>query len=765
MSSVSSHPTTAEPAGGIPRRDFLKLSAAAVLGSQFLGLVTQEARASQLPGKMNLLLILSDQERAIRWFPAGWEAQNLPTMTRLKHNGLTFSNAFTTTSMCSPSRNTLFTGLFPAQHRLVDTLTEFEDQESQRQLDPTLNPHDLLSYPLTYDSGGYTDPSWLTPTDPPIALPPTIGENLQLNKKPSAQRDTLNYLAAGLGPLVTEANQTNYLNFYGNWLKPVDSQLGQLLAVMDQGGAAGNQMLNNTLIIRAADHGENGLCHGGLRQKMFVAYGETIRVPLIWSNPTLYPSPQTSAALVSHVDFLPTICDLTGVPNWAAKGFKGVSYSSIVMNPAAPPVQDYVLFTFDDIYADTDPANAQQGLVPPPNRLQMIRTADYKYVRYYDGGGGTAEQSEFYDLRSGGGNYDTTYGLPLEMRNLSTWAVNNFPIPPSLTLEQIRARNELTNNLAAAAASRLQPRPANAPLSPEQLKLAVVRYPDSGGAQVKVQITFLSRADETYQVQKSNNLVDSDFGDSIVGNNGLIPDKAGAPTFDRVMYGLEVLKAHAVEFNTLSVVHRASARQPLEVYRFLKEAGAKYLQFIPLVERLPGPAGATDGLRVAPPLQPGQQLFDVSLGIWLGRPSGLCLFSPKCGDAVALERNGDVYSCDHFVHPGFKLGNLLQSSLGELVRSPRQRLFSEARADTLPVFCRGCDVRFACQGECPKNRFLRAPDGEWGLNYLCAAYQRFFHHVNPVMRQMAYLALSGRAPAEIMARSGGNGPGGPTTSD
>jgi arylsulfatase A-like enzyme len=621
MSSLSSHTTTSEPAGGIPRRDFLKLSAAAVLGSQFLGLVTQEARASQLPGKMNLLLILSDQERAVRWFPAGWESQNLPTMTRLKNNGLTFSDAFTATSMCSPSRNTLFTGLFPAQHRLVDTLTEFEDQESQRQLDPTLpnlatclkeagydviykgkwhmskqvtkadgtkipddisrygfdgwdapdaggdtatynfgggnvqndarflndaiaflqdrlahpsekpfclilslvNPHDLVSYPLTYDSGGYTDPAWLAPTDPPIAVPPTIGENLQLNKKPSAHRDTLNYLAAGLGPLVTEANQTNYLNFYGNLMKEVDSQIGQLLAVMDNGGAAGNKMLNHTLIIRTSDHGENGLCHGGLRQKMFVAYEETIRVPLVWSNPTLYPSPQTSTALVSHVDFLPTICDLTGVPNWAAKGFKGVSYSSIVMNPASPPVQDYVLFTFDDIYAGTDPANSPQGLVAPPNRLQMIRTADYKYVRYYDGGGGTSEQSEFYDLQSDGGDYDTTYGLPLEMRNLSTWAVNNFPIPPSLTLEQVRARNDLTNNLAAVAASRLQPRSANAPVPPEQLKLAVVRYSDLGGAHVKVQITFLSRADETYQVQKSNNLVDwPDLGDSIVGNNGPI---------------------------------------------------------------------------------------------------------------------------------------------------------------------------------------------------------------------------------------------------
>ncbi|MEI7938114.1 MAG: sulfatase-like hydrolase/transferase [Verrucomicrobiota bacterium] len=138
MSSSSTPTTTFDLAGGIARRDFLKLSAAAVLGSQFLGLVTQEARADQLPTKMNLLLILTDQERAMMWFPQDWESLNLPTMTRLKNNGLTFTRAFTATAMCSPSRNTLFTGLFPAQHRLVDTLVESEQEEYQRQLDPTL---------------------------------------------------------------------------------------------------------------------------------------------------------------------------------------------------------------------------------------------------------------------------------------------------------------------------------------------------------------------------------------------------------------------------------------------------------------------------------------------------------------------------------------------------------------------------------------------------------------------------------------------------
>lgn len=612
------------PARLIPRRDFLKLSAgtaAAVFGSQFLGLVTQHAQAAQLPGKKNLLLILTDQERATLWFPSDWESKHLPTMTRLKNNGLTFTRAFTCTSMCSPSRNTLFTGLFPAQHRVAETLSESDSAESQPQLDPTLpnlatclkeagydviykgkwhmskhvkaadgryleddisrygfdswdapdaggdtnianfgggtadndlrflsdavaflqsrrdnpsarpfclivslvNPHDVLSYPKHYTAGGYTDDPWLNPTDPAIPLPPTTGENLQLNKKPTAHHEILNSLAVGLGPLLTETTQTNYLNFYGNLMKYVDGQIGQLMDVFDDGGDAGRQLLANTLVIRTSDHGENGLCHGGLRQKMFVAYEETVHVPLVWSNPLLYPTAQTNSAMVSHVDLLPTLCALTGVPNWTSKGFKGVDYSSLVLDPSSPPVQDYVLFTFDDIYAGTDETRSPGGLVDPPNRIQMIRTADYKYARYYDGDGVAADQSEFYDLRPAGGDYDSTYGLPLEMNNLSTWAVSNFPNPPVLTPAQLSARNQLTNDLATATSTRLQPRSANDPVPPENLKLEVVRYSDASGAHVKVQITFLSRANETYQIQKSSDLLTwSDLDSPVTGNNGPI---------------------------------------------------------------------------------------------------------------------------------------------------------------------------------------------------------------------------------------------------
>jgi uncharacterized protein len=144
------------------------------------------------------------------------------------------------------------------------------------------------------------------------------------------------------------------------------------------------------------------------------------------------------------------------------------------------------------------------------------------------------------------------------------------------------------------------------------------------------------------------------------------------------------------------------------------------------------------------------QLFDVTLGIWAGQGSGLCVFAEKCGDALALEHNGDLYACDHFVYPAYRRGNVLETPLAELARGEAQRRFGADKKDSLPRYCRECEVLFACNGECPKHRFLRAPDGEGGLNYLCAAYKRFFRHVGPAMETMARLLRAGRAPAEIM---------------
>ena len=144
------------------------------------------------------------------------------------------------------------------------------------------------------------------------------------------------------------------------------------------------------------------------------------------------------------------------------------------------------------------------------------------------------------------------------------------------------------------------------------------------------------------------------------------------------------------------------------------------------------------------------QLFDVALGNWMGLGSSLCVFAEKCGSAMAIEHNGDVYSCDHYVYPRHKLGNVMNQSLGAMVNSPAQIKFGEDKLTSLPKFCRECEVRFACNGECPKHRFIQTPDGEGGLNYLCAAYKKFFTHIDPFMRTMGRLLEQERAPAEIM---------------
>jgi uncharacterized protein len=258
-------------------------------------------------------------------------------------------------------------------------------------------------------------------------------------------------------------------------------------------------------------------------------------------------------------------------------------------------------------------------------------------------------------------------------------------------------------------------------------------------------------------------------------------DKKQKSTFDAVMLGLGFLKKHKVDFNTLTVVNRANSQKPLEVYRFLKEIGSEFLQFIPLVERqIPGrdlspppEAGDADESIVTPwsveAKQYGKflctifdewvchdvgstfvQLFDVALGNWMGLGSSLCVFAEKCGAAMAIEHNGDLYSCDHYVYPKFHLGNILNRDLGAMARSPQQVKFGSDKQDSLPRYCRNCEVRFACNGECPKHRFTKTPDGEEGLNYLCPAYKMFFNHIDPYMRAMENLLLNDRPAAEIM---------------
>ena len=508
------------------------------LGARALA-TAQVLSSNPLAGK-NVVLFLTDQERAIQHFPDNWEQDNLPGLTRLKQNGLTFEHAFTDACMCSPARSTLMSGYFPAQHRVKYTLelnmspprnpqaelpldlpniatvmsaagyhvvykgkwhcckpadpngrwqpsdvgqygfTRWDPQDAGANQDVTegggspsipppwrfgnndgrfmyddgdyqdgkegvlaylnsvatrqrpffliislVNPHDVLFYPKTYNMlpvPRYND-SWLAGD---IEIPATVRENL--DTKPTVQEEFLR-LSQALGPLVTPEEKRNYLNFYGNLMKSSDNYLLQVLEALDNLG-----LTNDTLIIRTADHGEMGLAHGGLRQKNFVFYEEAIRVPLVYSNPQLYPAPRTSKALVSHVDFLPTIANLFGAPDSARAAWQGVDYSRLVLDPSAPPVQDYIVFTYDDYQS----GQAHPPYPRPPNHIASIREERFKLAEYYDVHHIAPSQWEMYDLVED----------PLEVRNIA-----NGP----RTRRQQQEYERLQAKLAEVKATRLQP--------------------------------------------------------------------------------------------------------------------------------------------------------------------------------------------------------------------------------------------------------------------------------------------------------------------
>jgi uncharacterized protein len=270
-------------------------------------------------------------------------------------------------------------------------------------------------------------------------------------------------------------------------------------------------------------------------------------------------------------------------------------------------------------------------------------------------------------------------------------------------------------------------------------------------------------------------------------------DKGGQGSFDSVMDGWRALAARNVDVNILCTVHDVNGDHPVDVYRFFRdEIGARYVQFIPIVERVteellpianlgwgergsdPRPLYLTEGNRVTDRSVGSEQwgrflvgvfdewikkdvgtvfvqMFDAALASWVGAPPSMCVFAETCGNALALEHNGDLYSCDHFVEPKHRLGNIADVHMLELVSSPAQLKFGLDKRDTLPKYCRECDVRFACHGECPKNRFIDTPDGEPGLNYLCAGYMAFFRHVDRPMKMMADLLRQGRYADEVMS--------------
>lgn len=255
--------------------------------------------------------------------------------------------------------------------------------------------------------------------------------------------------------------------------------------------------------------------------------------------------------------------------------------------------------------------------------------------------------------------------------------------------------------------------------------------------------------------------------------------RGGGPSFRNVIRGIDILNRHAVEWNALAVANRLNGDHPLSFYRFFKNIGCRYIQVTPVVERL---AHHDDGRQLASLVDEGQlapfsirpkqwgnflctifdewvrhdvsmfffNIFDATLANWVGVAPGLCIMAKHCGHAGVMEHNGDVYSCDHFVFPEYKLGNIHEQSLVEMMYSERQRRFGRAKADSLPTQCRECQWLNACHGECPRNRFIRTANGEPGLNYLCEGYRQYFSHVAPYMDVMKRLLGEKRPPAEIM---------------
>jgi len=291
--------------------------------------------------------------------------------------------------------------------------------------------------------------------------------------------------------------------------------------------------------------------------------------------------------------------------------------------------------------------------------------------------------------------------------------------------------------------------------------------------------------------KKNNFLVGLSVDGTESMHNTYRVNKGGEGTFDLVMRGWNVMKKHNVDVNILCTVNAANADHPLEVYHFFRDdLKTEFIQFIPIVERSTAEmlplanegwserAGGDRPLytqigdlvteRTVKPEQYGHFLmaifdewvrrdvgkvfvnsFDTALASWVGQPS-LCIFQKTCGSALALEHNGDMYSCDHFVEPAYLLGNIQKIHMLDMVSSPQQQKFGQDKYDTLPEYCRKCEVLFACYGECPRNRFIHTPDGEPGLNYLCAGYKEYFNHINKPMRMMADLLRRGHYADEIM---------------
>lgn len=342
--------------------------------------------------------------------------------------------------------------------------------------------------------------------------------------------------------------------------------------------------------------------------------------------------------------------------------------------------------------------------------------------------------------------------------------------------------------------------PQQAPLSEELLETFIQQYIEAqtmpqvlftwhGGEPLLRPLSFYQRALELQQLyargrqidnclQTNGTLLTDEWCEFLRENRFLVGISIDGPqifhdayrchSFDKVMRGIQLLQQHSVEWNAMATVNHLNADFPVEFYRFFKDIGCQYLQFTPIVER--ESRGQITDFSVTPEQwgrflcgiydewvkeDVGQifvQLFDATLANWAGEPPGICSMSPTCGRAAAMEANGDVYSCDHFVFPEYRLGNIRQQSLTAMLYGERQQQFGRNKSATLPRQCRECQFLFACHGECPKNRFLKDKYGEPGLNFLCKGYQQFFAHVATDMDFMKAELDAGRSPANLMHR-------------
>lgn len=616
----------------------------------------------------NLIIFIRDQVKPTDlWFPKTWAEDHLPTQRWLQDNGLTFSNSFTNTSMCSVSRSTFFTSKYPAQHQADLLLSDIDNPvlDSQVQLNPDLpnlgnllssqgydvaffgkyhlsktitlnngetlyqnpgdygfkawqgpdagqdtkpenaglgpnrndprfireatswldqrldsgkkkpyamvvslvNPHDVLAYPDSMEAFEYSD-QWLK-GDIDL-LPPTFSENKEKNYKPKVQTEwTL--LQDGNGQLFNQKKALNYLNFYGNLLKVADRQIGEVVSLLRQKGR--KKDLRNTMFVSTSDHGEMAMSHGRMTQKMFNAYEEAIKVPLIWSNPYYFKGGQSTDALVSAVDFLPTALNFLSIDRGVidAADLRGVDYSRILRKANKSDrkllnnvdVQDSILYTYDDIYAGQNPhysadQNYVHGLLPANNRLQALRSKDFKYVRYFSGDqiyNPKNWEGEFYDLRPGGGDYypkrDTSgalnpfYPAPLEMKNLDPKAEAKRERQfkrgkgqgPLASPEQQDAYQSMSRELDVLIQNKLQPLPQSEAVAPTYFRYnggtlerkgsnykkgdPIVRFfPRAATGTVDLELAFVTRASQTYNITYQQNGENITAIENIAGTNG-----------------------------------------------------------------------------------------------------------------------------------------------------------------------------------------------------------------------------------------------------